>query len=95
MFELACTGLLGRVDEEIAVVLFVMGGIVAISAIAGHFWVRNREVAYNARLKQLMIERGMTADEIVRVVQAGPSHGSGGEEFTKMFGGRCRDGAKL
>ena len=94
MLNLACSPLLARVDDEIAAILFIMGGIVAICSIAGHFWVRNREVAYNARLKQLMIERGMTADEIVRVINTNPQKSAGGDEAARMFG-RCRDGAKL
>jgi hypothetical protein len=32
-------------------------------------WRRARVAAYNARLKQLMIERGMSADEIERVLE--------------------------
>jgi hypothetical protein len=33
-------------------------------------WRRAREAAYNARLKQLMIERGMSAAEIKTVLEA-------------------------
>lgn len=94
MFNLASLPLLARVDEEVLVAMFVIGGIIAVAALAGHFWVRNREVAYNARLKQLMIERGMTADEIVRVVQANPQP-SAGEEYARVFGKGCRNGGKL
>ena len=94
MFNLASVPLLARVDEEVLVAIFVVGGIIAVCALVGHFVVRNREVAYNARLKQLMIERGMTADEIVRVIQANPQP-SAGEEYARMFGKRCREGVKL
>lgn len=47
-----------------------IGGAIAITAIVVSQWRATREAAYNARLKQLMIERGMSAEEIERVVQA-------------------------
>ena len=65
--------MLGFSDSEIGFAAMVMGTIV----ICFVFWIltrhlrRSRIAAYNARLKQLMIERGMTADEIVRVLEAG------------------------
>lgn len=34
-------------------------------------WRKARVAAYAARLKQVMIERGMTAQEIVAVIQSG------------------------
>jgi hypothetical protein len=40
--------------------------------VVSYQWRKHREVAYSARLKQLMIERGMSADEIERVVHATP-----------------------
>jgi len=43
---------------------------VLVSAIGQ--WRKVRVAAYNARLKQLMIERGMSASEIRAVLQAGP-----------------------
>lgn len=66
---LGCTGLLAS-GEEAAIAVFVMGGLVAVVAIVAHQWRTHREAAYNARLKQMMIERGMTSDEIVRVIRA-------------------------
>ena len=58
--------------EEVAIAMFVIGGVVAIISVVSHQWLKHRKLAYNARLKQLMIERGMTADEIERVVRATP-----------------------
>jgi hypothetical protein len=72
MWNLACSPILARGDEA-AFGIFVVGGLIALTAILSHHWRRHREIAYNARLKQLMIERGMTADEIERVVQATPN----------------------
>ena len=43
---------------------------VAIVWIIAHHWRKTRVAAYNARLKQLMLERGMSAAEIERVLQA-------------------------
>lgn len=37
-------------------------------------WRKARESAYNARLKQLMIERGMSAAEIKTVLEADAGH---------------------
>ena len=72
MWNLGCTPMLAN-GEEVGVALFVVGGIVTIVSVISYQWRRHREVAYNARLKQLMIERGMTADEIERIVQATPN----------------------
>lgn len=72
MLTLACSSILASSDDEIAIAAFVMGGLVGLVSIVSHQWRKHREAAYNARLKQLMIERGMTADEIERVVQAAP-----------------------
>ena len=71
MWILGCSSLLARGDE-VGIAVFVMGGMVGIISILAHQWRKHREAAYNARLKQLMIERGMTADEIERVVHATP-----------------------
>lgn len=69
MMILGCTALLAR-GEEVGVAFFVVGGLVFTISILAHHWRKHREAAYNARLKQLMIERGMSADEILRVVEA-------------------------
>lgn len=71
MLNLGCGAMLAGGDDA-AIAVFVMGGVVAVISIVTHHWRKHREVAYNARLKQLMIERGMSADEIERVVQATP-----------------------
>jgi hypothetical protein len=51
-------------------------GIVAVSSVAvvpivGYFWSLTRSAEQNAVLKKAMIDRGMTADDIVRVLEAG------------------------
>lgn len=74
MFELATAAMMLGGDAEVAIpVLAIIGGtitlIVMISLSARR---RAQESGYNARLKQMMIERGMTADEIERVIKADP-----------------------
>ncbi len=62
-------------DEEIAVVFFIVAGVVAITGIVMYHRHKSRVAGFNARLKQMMIERGMSADEIERVVRATPGGG--------------------
>jgi hypothetical protein len=58
-------------EYDIAVIAIVLPMLVAVVWIVAHQWRKTRVAAYNARLKQLMIERGMSADEIERVLRAG------------------------
>ena len=51
--------------------IFIMAGVVAVSAIVLAHWSRVREVEAASRLKQKMIDRGFSADEIERVLNAG------------------------
>lgn len=55
--------------EAVGVAFFVAVAAVWIAAMSLKAWRRHRESAYNARLKQMMIERGMSADEIERVIR--------------------------
>ena len=57
-------------DSEVAVVTTISVMSAALIGSIAYQWRRTRVAAYNARLKQLMIERGMTADEIERVISA-------------------------
>jgi hypothetical protein len=43
----------------------------AVIGTAGHYWNRDRQQERLAQLKHAMIQRGMSADEIVRVLAAG------------------------
>jgi len=69
--------LLARMDEEVAVVLFVVAGVVGAIAIMAGVWLSAQRSAYDARLKQLMIERGMSPQEIEQVLQARSSNDCG------------------
>lgn len=56
--------------EDIAMTSIMVSMTIAVVWIIAHYWRRTRIAAYNARLKQLMIERGMSADEIERVISS-------------------------
>ena len=62
--------LLAVEDSEIGLAAIMTGATFLIVWVIAHYWRRVRVAAYNARLKQLMIERGMSADEIERVLAA-------------------------
>lgn len=55
--------------EDIALASTMMVFTFMIVWVVAHHWRKHRVAAYNARLKQLMIERGMSADEIERVIR--------------------------
>lgn len=60
-------------DGPIAMAAIVFGSlmIMFVAGTALTSWRRGRTAGYEAKLKQLMIERGMTADEIISVIAAG------------------------
>ena len=49
----------------------IMGCLIPISAILGYFWHSTQKNKQNNDLKQSMVERGMSAEEIERVISAG------------------------
>ena len=52
----------------------IMGCLIPISAILGHFWYQAQKHKSDNDLKQRMLERGMSAEEIERVISAGVEH---------------------
>jgi hypothetical protein len=74
--------MLATSEASAAVAIVTMSGgiLVALVYVIAFNMRRVRENAYNARLKQMMIERGMSADEIERVINAQPrgTHNRGG-----------------
>jgi hypothetical protein len=54
--------------------ILLFGGIaiMGIVAIAGAYWLNARKASLDAKLKEDMLERGMSADDIVKVIQARP-----------------------
>lgn len=61
--------LLANNEEAMAIAMSAICGGVAIIWIIAANWRKTRIAAYNARLKQIMLERGMSADEIERVIK--------------------------
>ena len=61
-----------QASAAVAIVMMAGGILVALVYVIAFNMRRVRENAYNARLKQMMIERGMSADEIERVINAQP-----------------------
>jgi hypothetical protein len=57
--------------ELIALVAIVGGLICGVLVLAGDYWHRIRKAEINAKLKQDMLDRGMTAEEIRIVLDAG------------------------
>ena len=62
-------------DSEVLV--FLVGGIIAVCAIVGSQLRRHYESKNNARLKADMLERGFSAEQIARVIEA---DGTSGQE---------------
>ncbi len=52
----------------------IMGCLIPITAIIGHFWYKAQKVKSENTLKLSMLERGMSAGEIERVISAGVEH---------------------
>ena len=49
----------------------IMGCLIPIAAIIGHFWYKAQKVRSDKDLKLSMLKRGMSAEEIERVISAG------------------------
>ncbi len=49
----------------------IMGCLIPIVAIIGHFWYEAQKVKSENALKLSMLQRGMSAEEIERVISAG------------------------
>jgi hypothetical protein len=82
-------------SEDIAMASIMVSMTVAVVWIIAHQWRKVRVAAYNARLKQLMIERGMSASEIERVLGAGEGSDSGKRAHRSVaigLGGNCCGG---
>lgn len=57
-----------------AVAAWLIVGSVVLGVFIAIQWRKVRQAECDARLKEQMIERGFSADEIVRVVDAGAAH---------------------
>jgi len=61
--------LLGAILGTIAM---VAGTVICVTAIVSDAWRKVRQTEDNNALKQSMLDRGMSAEEIVQVVRAAP-----------------------
>ena len=61
---------------QVPQVAIIMGCLVPISAILGIYWYKAHKVRSENHLKRTMVERGMSVDEIERVIAAGQTYGS-------------------
>jgi hypothetical protein len=53
-------------------VIVPLGGcVIGLAAVIGHYWLNGVRARENAELKRAMIERGMTPEDIERVIHAG------------------------
>ncbi|UCG31658.1 MAG: hypothetical protein JSU68_08315 [Phycisphaerales bacterium] len=60
-------------DEDVLVFLIPLAGcVIGLAAVIGHTWYRVVKAKSEAELKRLMIEQGLSADEIERIIEAGP-----------------------
>ncbi len=57
-------------------IAIVMGCLIPISSIAFGYWFKAQKVQSENRLKKSMVERGMSAEEIERILAAGTEDGS-------------------
>ncbi len=59
----------------LAAIVFIFGGgaLVGLIAVIANAWRGNRESERLAILKQQMLDKGMSADDIVRVMESGKS----------------------
>jgi hypothetical protein len=61
-------------DPGVLLILFIFGGGILWCITDGFVeaWKQNRDRERNAVLKQQMLDKGMSADDIVRVIEARP-----------------------
>lgn len=52
-------------------VMFMVFAVAGLIAWAWYYWLKYRQAEMSAALKEEMIHRGMSADDIVRVLEAG------------------------
>ena len=53
------------------ILVFVVGGVIAVVAIVGHFLNDYAKARSERELKEIMLGQGMSVDEIERVILAG------------------------
>ena len=59
--------------DLVAVVVLTLGALIALVAIIATHWRTHKRTEVEAALKQEMLARGMSAEDIERVIKAGAS----------------------
>jgi hypothetical protein len=70
---------------------FLVGGIIAVTAIVTAHLQATRQAEQEAALKQEMLQRGMSAEEIVQVVTASRDSSSDGDSSAQAQLSRTAD----
>ena len=68
--------LLGQVWQrmfEMPQIAVIMGCLIPIAAVIGRYWYMGHKARSENNLKRAMVERGMSIEEIERVLSAGSS----------------------
>lgn len=58
---------------EMPQIAIAVGGMISVAAILGGIWFQIARVKSNNELKRSLVERGMSVEEIERVMAAGAS----------------------
>lgn len=74
----------------IAVMFIFIFGLPALAAVIGAYWYRLRRLEVSAALKHDMLERGMSADDICKVLEAGTkTNAAEDKDLTNCLGGKA------
>lgn len=73
----------------VPVVAITTGGLIAVTAIIASFWHKMRRAEYEASLKHKMLDQGMSAEDIQKVLGAhGPEPWDDSCRWRQSAGGR-------
>ncbi len=64
-------------QNSIPICAFVMTGIVIVTAVIAKTWGRIRRAEMEAMLKHKMLDQGMSAEDIKKVLESGTANGCG------------------
>jgi hypothetical protein len=82
-------------DQLVVVVFMLCGFLVAAIAVVAHHWQKVRLAQVEAALKQHMLDKGMSAPEIEKVLKASSAHEEETQEEVPFTGNPADDKAKL
>jgi hypothetical protein len=75
-------------EGYIALIFIAVFGLPMVAGIVGYFWYKLRRDEILASLKRDMLERGLSAEEIQKVIEAGaPAPGEVDQTITRLLGG--------